>query len=272
MCAHAGRMISLTEVPKQLLENVRERLWMHTVAVFAVSGNKPLYRGTATCMATSGNAYLLTAAHVWKALRGDRFALSLESDRLLVPINKSLVEPRVLDATGDAEWGPDLALIRIPDIIAADIRQVKAFYNLDKHGPRLGEPRQADLGLWVVVGAPEEQSSFGEKEAVLKICAFFSRIGSTAQRNGHDYLDLTYYHKDRPDLPRSYGGVSGAGLWQVPITTCPTSGRMEWAGQFSLEGVAFYQKFNSEEEGVIRCHGRISLLDRLLGQGASHVV
>jgi len=86
--------ISLTEIPKDVLDEVRERLWTYTASVFAVDGPRPSYLGTATCVAASGRAYLLTAAHVWHALRdarGARFALSLEGDRLLIPIYKVLL-------------------------------------------------------------------------------------------------------------------------------------------------------------------------------------
>src|SRR5262245_4064480 len=105
--------IPLTDISSELLAEMRERVWMHTVSVFAVKGNTPRYKGTATCVASNKAEYLLTAAHVWHELRGERFALSLEADRLLVPIPQSLVEPLVLSASGFGEWGPDLALIRL---------------------------------------------------------------------------------------------------------------------------------------------------------------
>lgn len=84
--------IPLVEIPAELLAEMRERVWFHTASLFAVERSTPVYKGTATCVAVSRKEYLLTAAHVWRELRGDRFALSLEADRLLVPIQKSLVE------------------------------------------------------------------------------------------------------------------------------------------------------------------------------------
>jgi len=257
--------ISLRDIPSELLEEVREKIWLYTVSVFAVKGARPAYRGTATCVAGSGNAYLLTAAHVWRALGGDRFALSLQDDQLLFPVQKSLVEPRVVDRRESPEWGPDLALLKVPNIVAADIRHHKAFYNLDRRRPNPGESVRTDAGLWAVIGAPEEQSTFGETEAVLRISAFVSRIVSSWQRDGFDYLDLSFYHKDRPELPRSYGGLSGSGLWQLPITKSAASGAISWSGEARLEGLAFYQKFTSADEGVIRCHGRTSIYELAFG-------
>ncbi len=54
--------IPLAEIPRDVLDEVRERLWMSTAFVFAVDGERPLYRGTATCVGASGKSYLLTAA------------------------------------------------------------------------------------------------------------------------------------------------------------------------------------------------------------------
>ena len=209
--------------------------------------------------------YLLTAAHVWRKLRGDRFALSLEADRLLVPIQTSLVEPIVLSGPEFGEWGPDLALIRIPDLVARDIRQVKAFYNVDKRRPSAAKPPDYASGVWAVLGAPEEQSTFGEKEAVLKISLFASVVASAQVRDGFDYVDLSYFHEDRPDLPRSYGGISGSGLWRLPISRAE-GGAIEWNGELHLEGVAFYQRPVGPVEGVIRCHGRTSVFERAVDE------
>jgi hypothetical protein len=259
--------IPLTEISSELLADIRERVWMYTASVFAVDGSTPRYKGTATCVAASKAEYLLTAAHVWHELRGDRFALSLEADRLLVPIPKSLVEPLVLSAPEIGEWGPDLALIRIPDLVARDIRQVKAFYNVDKRTASSGERPQYESGLWAVLGAPGEQSEFGEKEAVLKISLFASVVASAQIRDGFDYVDLSYFHEDRPDLPRSYGGISGSGLWRLPISRAAT-GAIVWNDEVHLEGVAFYQKPASSVEGVIRCHGRTSVYDRVLANAS----
>lgn len=260
--------IPLADIPRKLLDEVLEKLWFYTASVFAVDGARPLYRGTATCIAASGSAYLLTAAHVWRALQGNRFALSLEADRFPVPIEKSVVQPRTLERGTAEEWGPDLALLRLPDVVAAGIRQVKAFYNLDKRRPNAGDAVQSDMGLWVVIGAPKEQSTFGATEAVLRISAFGSRIVSTWQREGFDYLDLGFYHEGRSDLPQSYGGLSGAGLWQLPVGKSSATGAVSWSGEVGLQGVAFYQKFTAPQEGVIRCHGRSSIYELVYGQVA----
>jgi hypothetical protein len=131
----------------------------------------------------------------------------------------------------------------------------------------LGAAVHYATGLWAVLGAPAEQSSFGEKEAVLKISLLASIVAAAHTRDGFDYVDLSYFHEGRPDLPQSYGGVSGSGLWRLPISR-DGDGAIVWNGEVHLEGVAFFQKPASAVEGVIRCHGRLSLYERLLAPSA----
>jgi hypothetical protein len=143
-------------------------------------------------------------------------------------------------------------------LIASDVRQLKAFYNLDRRRPESGvAPEQHDL--WAAIGAPAEQSRFGPKEAVLRLTLFDSWTAQACERDGFDYLDVAFDHERRPDLPRSYGGISGSGLWQIPITTS-ASGSISWTRSVRLEGVAFFQKPTSAQQDVIRCHGRKSIL------------
>ena len=248
---------------RQLLDEIREKLWTFSVFVYRVDGERPAYRGTATCVCTGGARCLLTAAHVWRALPGDRFAVGLDEGRLLIPIQRHFVNTRVLSGNGPDEWGPDLALIRLPDLIASDLRQRKAFYDLDRKRP---EPRvAADEGnLWTLIGAPEEQSTFGPGEAVLRLTLFDSWIRpESCEREGFDYVDVTFDHLRRQSLPHSYGGISGSGLWRIP-TARPSDGLISWTHAVRLEGVAFFQKPIPTQQHIIRCHGRKSIYRRLL--------
>ena len=102
--------------------------------------------------------------------------------------------------SGTEEWGPDLALIRIPGVIASDIAVVKAFYDFDRRRGRYAETIRYDRGLWNVVGAPEELSNFGAQEASLHISLFSSWITKASERDGLDYVDLAYDHEERSDL------------------------------------------------------------------------
>lgn len=252
------------EMPQDLFDQIREKLWLYTVSVFAVEDRRPRYVGTATCVAAGGACHLLTAAHVWQAVRGDSFALSLESERLLVEIPRRIIEPRLLADGVGSEWGPDLALLRLPDLYARDIGLTKVFYNLDlRRAESVQGPPRNDVGLWAVIGAPGEQSTFGPHEAVLRTTVFASGVVTASERGDWDYLDLSFDHQGRPELPESYGGLSGSGLWQMLVNKSASTGQVSWDGAARLEGVAFYQ--TAKHRGFIRCHGRKSIYVHALG-------
>lgn len=252
-----------TEVPQVVLEEIFEKVWTYTAPFFVVDAERPVYSGTATCVAAKGKDYLLTAAHVWRRVRGDRFALALDADRPLIPIYSDLVEATLFEPAGPVELGPDLALIRLPDVDSAKIRRVKAFYNLDRRRPEPGEHARYDEGLWGIIGAPAEMASFGETEALFKPRLFFSIVLLAERRGDFDYVELGFDHEGRSDLPRSYGGLSGSGLWQASIARSD-SGAVSWTGEVRLEGVAYFQKFTSANQGMVHCHGRASIYQQAL--------
>ena len=256
----------LAQPPRELLDEIREKLWTFSAFLFAVGGRQLTYLGGATCVANRGTSYLLTAAHVWREVQGDSFALALDPDRLLIEVRREFVEPRVLFRGGQAEWGPDLALLRLPDLTAAEIRQVKAFYNLERPRPDpVTPPDWRQVTLWAVVGAPAEHSTIKPDEAVLRHSLFDSWTVQNRESDGFDYHDLAFDDERRPGLPRSYGGVSGGGLWQIPITVSANASEISWNRSVRLAGVAFYQISTSDHESAIRCHGRKSLEQALGG-------
>jgi hypothetical protein len=65
------------------------------------------------------------------------------------------------------------------------------------------------------------------------------------------------YHDFDIDLslpgPRSFGGVSGGGLWRVWLYRTTPDGEIDW--KISLHGVAFYELPIVNERRIIRCHG-----------------
>ena len=119
-------------------------------------------------------------------------------------------------------------------MIARDVGQQKAFYDLDRQRPDPGmAPEQGDL--WALIGAPAEQSTFRPGEAVMRLTLFDSwATPDVCERGGFDYLDVAYDHTVRPTLPESYGGISGSGLWRIPIKR-PTAGSISWTHTAGLE-------------------------------------
>jgi hypothetical protein len=153
-------------------------------------------------------------------------------------------------------------------LIARDVGQQKAFYDLDCQRRDPGVDREQE-DLWAPIGAPAEQSTLRPGEEVERLTLFDSwATPDVCERGGFDYLDAAYDHTIRPTLPQSYGGISGSGLWRIPIKR-PTVGSISWSHTARLESVAFYQKATHEQQHIIRCHGRKSICRLLPSEGES---
>ena len=118
----------------------------------------------------------------------------------------------------------------------------------------------AERGLWAVVGAPAETSDLANPSD-LEFAQTVHWLGVDRQheREGFDYVDLGI-PMGAPGRLRSYGGVSGGGLWQIDVLRRP-DGTWGWLAPPKLEGCAFYQTAPDHDLVFIRCHGRKSIYE-----------
>ena len=263
------------EVTEQLLEDeVLIPLLTRSVSLFAGNGSTdphPMYCGSATLVSTGGRRCLLTAEHVWKLVQDSGETVFLSRDQavsqsrdttLAIQERKYIGDPRYVTTRKSEEWGPDLALLEIPDLHADVAEERTAFYDLDRRrAAALSSKAAHRTGLWAVVGAAADHCSFGPNGWEMQMYALGSTITDAHERDGFDYLDLRIDRVRHPDQPGTYRGLSGTGLWRCSLKRSPT-GRVE-CDQVALEGVAFYE--DRQQPGFIRCHGRVSIYGRALG-------
>jgi hypothetical protein len=85
------------------------------------------------------------------------------------------------------------------------------------------------------------------------------------ETSGYDYIDTSSRRSLQPELPESFGGVSGGGFWHFDVARYPND-KFE-AARFHLSGVAFYQLPGSEADIVtVRYHGPRSIYEIFLPQ------
>jgi hypothetical protein len=267
----------------KLYENVGREILVYTTPIFpsfetALRIDPP---GTGTFVYFRNFHYILTAAHVWDYVRrAPEMGLGLKEgvdQRYLVPT-------AAIECFGPpwparwGEWGPDIALLRLPVEIAAEIKIHRAFYDLekDRSAPNAGiesewktaptpevlariaqrkSGQTAQLAGRVLMGTPKEFGSFREAHASVKLNAMFLGLQNAQEYSVGDF-DFVDLDTGAPSdfIPSSFEGVSGGGLWRY-ITTISDDG--DKTTKF-LEGVAFYQ-LTGEGGRRIRCHGKQSL-------------
>lgn len=171
---------------------------------------------------------------------------------------------KISRGTVDAD-GPDIGAIVLSPSAAATLAAEKSFFNLSLHQEEaLRNPPARNIGVWFMHGfvaemTREEPGSAGF--ARLKKFGIFTGAGGPnedATTSGdHDYYNLPVTPTCRETTPRDYGGISGGGLWQVPLQQEPD-------GDITpirplLSGVIFYQDRDPHGVLALKSHGRKSV-------------
>jgi hypothetical protein len=203
---------------KEFQQKIQRSLGSSTVALFALLHDHGRERldpaGTGTLVVIERRHYILTAAHVWNILKSAlKLGITLIDNRdhkTWIDINTivpTLVQPPGLRW---GEWGPDLALLRIPPVLVGGIEAFHVFEDLTAPGKMLNTPC---IQFWAVMGTPQELDTFTPHHAEVQIAAAFGDP-KYHRRGEHDYYDFEV-DTTSPSMPKSFGGVSGGGLWRI---------------------------------------------------------
>src|SRR5690606_27941506 len=115
----------------------------------------------------------------------------------------------------------DLGAILLPPCgeNIASLRAHKSFYNLGKRIDRFdGSYLPLGDGVWMPCGVLGEGAvSLPPTDTFATVTGHWAMMGISSAplesvRDGFDYLDLQA-DMDDADMPRTFGGVSGGGLW-----------------------------------------------------------
>jgi hypothetical protein len=237
-------------------ERIGRNVGNFSVALFGVNGS-PDYPnvnlvGSGTLVALGNFHYVLTAAHVWNELRKyGSTGLTLREDvDHCFPILNAAIEARELAETKLGEWGPDIVLLRLPEVHVGGIEAFRVFYRLDRE--RKGAQRN-HLGARILTGTPGGLAKGVGRVQVVEINGMYVSIGSDFY--DHDKFDLIDFEMDTtlPQVIKDFRGVSGGGLWDVQIF--PTGDGNKFDSTEILIGVAFYQLGLKGDIQTVRCHG-----------------
>ncbi len=261
--------IRVSEITDELIERISKRLSHYLVGILRIEERETSEDvsliGSGTLIQIDNVYGILTAHHVAKALSSKgEIGLVLSTQ-----VNKPRLDLQTLRiievGKGDIpSEGPDLAVIILPQGPLGTIKALKSFYNLSfKRDKILTKPLPNDIGIWFLCGFIDERTI--EKrhtqgfDTLKGFYAQFSASGIEKEyiSQDYDYLKTVAHYKPERDLPMSFGGTSGGGLWQVPLLGS-AKGELE-IKEMILSGVAFYQSEKKNNMRKIKCHGRQSI-------------
>lgn len=163
--------------------------------------------------------------------------------------------------------GPDLAFIKIPpgpflNAIAAR----KSFVNVSVNPEQRFKEAMDTRGCIVFSGFPDEARFRDKPELGFQLVngllgvGFITSQDKRFEQGRHDYIEVGVSRKKGLEPPATFKGVSGGGLWRVPIVrkeTAKTDTDVDF-GDFRLAGVVFHESDPNEYQ-TIRAHGPVSL-------------
>ena len=265
----------LGDLPETLKEELSQ-----AVTCFAV----PLmldteFIGSGVLIEVDGQYGILTAEHVINAPGGR----PLESaDQLFTSVarfaNRVGVPAKYLSVYKTTrmsdEFGPDLAFILLPENspIVSEAKARKSFYNLARD-PENRMARALDSeGFVAFVGfVAQEQKELPAELGFSAVTglygyAFLTGVENQIEKGLHDYFEVASDRTLCPKVPKSFGGVSGGGLWKFFVSRQTTEDKpgSERLNGYVLAGITFYQIEPSSDRPLVRAHGPRSIYQTFL--------
>lgn len=221
--------------------------------------------GSGTLVSIGTTHAILTAHHVLSVLPpSGRLGLILSPTVQQYTIDiHGIVYLQIARGKRESE-GPDLGAVVLSPSIAASIGAKKVFYKLDAYRDQiLSSPPDIRNGFWFVNGFVDEKTiEERDKDRYALVKGFYNLSGAGGPEQitvvgDHDYFDFPVSYGGRSVAPKSFGGMSGGGLWQVPLMR-NANGEIKYKTPI-LSGVVFYQEPTTEAYCGVKCHGRLSV-------------
>jgi len=254
-----------TDIPDVLQASISESLSNYSVGFVRLDDAELL--GSGTLVSIGSVRAILTAWHVVRALpETGRMGLVLSQQLHATTVDAGALR-RMKVAYGGPdleEEGPDLGALVVDPSISGLFEAKKSFCNLDRHRAAvMSTPRDIRGGVWVISGfvaenTLKEPGRFGFKE--IRGFNHFTGIGGVepaVTEGDFDYHHFPVEFGLAPAAPIKFGGMSGGGLWQVPLEKT-SSGTLSHGAPI-LSGVAFFQGSVTVTSTILKCHGRQSI-------------
>lgn len=265
--------VPISEIPREVIADAGKTVSDFAIGLVAVrrseSDEDAELGGSGTLVRIDDARGILTAYHVLEHLAEER-AIGL----IIVAREKPLLHRVILDwqtvhplrvayGHGSPE-GPDLGLLLLSPVDAGWLGATKSFYNLPLHREDVlqNPPWHAD-SVWLLCGfAGELTKDLAPERGYARVKAFRGACGTgwvekEYCRGEFDYFEFEAKYGGVDEPPQSFGGFSGAGLWQARVIRTPEG---TWSAERPiLSGVAFYQSPVADGRRLITCHGRRSV-------------
>jgi len=268
--------MKISDLPDELTDSICAHISHFSVALLRVirdaSVDQMKLIGSGTLVIVNDYPAILTAEHVLAGLRGsDQLGLlsSFRGNLHRHTFSQNHICIHKIAKGDNDSRGPDIGLITLTEANIGHLKAGKSFFNIDKRRERFSKGLiESDLGVWFTCGFPGEfevdlppNHGFAAIKGYQGLCGR-SGVSKEYYDSGYDYIEMSIeYGGFNPELPASFEGLSGSGIWQVPLNK--TSGGHLEPAEYVLSGVVFYQTKMDGNHRRIRCHGRKTIYNKV---------
>ena len=253
--------------------DVRGSPKLYTVGFIASDQPRANSLGSGTLVSFGWLREVLTAAHVIDALKQSpeigfvNFAQRAKQAQAIKMPGGSLECVEI----GGKPWsalGPDLGFLRLPEQTTEALSTFCSFLDLPQQARLVGAPQPSNTEYYdVVMGVVQEWISDDPSKVLEKgIVNGLANWGNIAVIPAHSKLDRFEFTPGKAEiqLPNSYEGTSGGGLWRVYMEGPP--GDQQKRVQTRLLGIPFYEILVPGSSPNIICHGPDSIYNSLMAK------
>lgn len=260
------------QIPRALLEEAARCVDPYATAL----GWPHQHVGSGTFARINGRPGILTAHHVWEAIYRERdrypevhLLVARDDHRYTVPVHHLVVHLRL--ARDSEAWGPDLQFIEVPALVASRIAVAKSFVEISARAEKWKKIAHQAAGFAFVAGFAAVETiaspsgNVNEPNVLLR-GGYVTGVDRLVKNGKFDYLETTVDYEFAKDLPETFGGVSGGGLWRFSLRQgdrCNDMTTATLSSDFALAGVAFYEERSSDSKMTLRYHGPDSIYEIL---------
>jgi hypothetical protein len=257
----------IKDLPDELIGRIQKEIEPYEVILLDPNMTEgkvpPLASGT--LVQIEDKYCILTAKHATNELKKlKEIGLNLETFEHRFTIDTSILRILEVDEPAHRATSSGLAVIILPVSRIGVINAKKMFWNLTKHMQSvLSKPIDWKIGLFFVCGTIGEwakiEDSVGQFSKTLNCQCEFMYTGCKKYylKGEFDYLELSVSYRNRRDLPNSFRGTSGGGIWRTQLFRTD-DGRINYSSPL-LVGMAYEQE--------VKTNGSRSIITGITGYG-----
>lgn len=265
--------ILISNLPEELTKRVNRHIRLFSVTMLIYDDDISSAIPCAGTVCKIGNHHgIVSANHVWNELKRHKELKIMISKKGNFGIERRYITPYSLPPEGELKdypklEVPDLVFMQIPEVEVSTIKAYdKVFYPIDVHQDNANFDITKKAGYWITYGSSSELLKPEKLETTYILF-------STEQRQGYaykdwDYVELEIFHTPGV-MPKSLGGMSGGGIWNVKFNVDQTKKPMkfsveDWNTDIRFLGVNIYQTPIKNKYSQIIAHGPQSIYKRLV--------